>query len=271
MFKNICQDESPRNYFSGIAWVYLIFVLSILGSLKVENLLQENSVVSANSLTDIILSLIFFGVFLFAFDVFNRLKGIKILKGIVFYAMIFWGALTSLNFFMSDSISLIVFLVFFSTYLANRRVWLHNLLTAFGFAGVAGIIGFSFPPIITFIFLIIFAMYVMAKKSLYDTCEYNDIFGLIVPRNLVELTENLKRRTKKYIVAKAGMFILPGMVCASMAAVSLEKALIIGVFAVFGFMASSYLFSFERNCSSKGVVMTMFFATAFGYLISSLF
>lgn len=270
MLRNIYQDESPKVYFGGIILFSLMFFLSILGSLRVGILLKEKSIVSPESIIDFLLSLLIFGVFLLLFSAFKRIKKEKsILKGIFFYVIIFWGSLVSLNFFLPNAISLLIFLSLFSAYLINRKVWLHNILTILGFSGIVGVIGFSFPSIIVFTFLFLFALYIKGN-GIYEDYD-NNIFGLIIPRNILELSDSLKRRTKQYIVVKAGMFILPGMLCASVASVNIEKAIIIGIFSVLGFITSSHLFSFERKCSCQGSIMTIFFFTAFGYLLSVLF
>jgi hypothetical protein len=272
MYKNTYQNESPKTYFGGIIWVSLIFILSILGSLKVGIIFKEKTVTSPESITDLILSLVIFGIFILIFNIVRIFKkDFSIFKGIVFYTTIFWGSLLSLNFFFPDIFSLMIFLSLFFGYLTNRKVWIHNILTVLGFTGIAGMIGFSFPPIVVFTFLFIFALYIKGKNLYENEEKHNNVFGLIIPRNNSELKEDLKKTTKQYIIAQAGIFLLPGMLCASVAPVSIERAVIIGIFATFGFIVSSYLFSFEKKCSCQGIVMTVFFSTAFGYLITMLF
>lgn len=169
-----------------------------------------------------------------------------------------------------------------SVFMFVHNVLVHNLSIMFGIAGVSSILGITISPESVIALLVILSFYDIiavywTKHMVYlakGMVESGAIFGFVIPFDIKDIfyhkTDARQQLGEKFMILGSGDIGLPVIMVSSLAVISLNQALIVGLFSMIGLFVTHLLFvnqSARRPMAALPPIATM---TIVGYLVSLL-
>ena len=249
----------PWKVFAFEAFLFcLTLALGITASLKINKISEIQEISLPNiSLWHFLLYFILATSFILLISFFGKFKKGKgiLFKGI-FILAVFWGGAFLLSLWIPAIFALFLIGILIFWWLKKPTILVHNLCIIFGIAGVGGILGLRFEPLIVVALLIILSIYdfiaVNITKHMIKTAkemiEMGAILALVVPPKISDFRKNLKevKPGGKFLILGGGDITFPLLLCASLVPEGILNSLTVALFALIGLFFSFWIFAGQK-------------------------
>ncbi|PJE69464.1 MAG: hypothetical protein COU98_01925 [Candidatus Staskawiczbacteria bacterium CG10_big_fil_rev_8_21_14_0_10_38_10] len=261
---------------------FLTLVLGIITASKLSQFLKVQEVpLPSLSLKDF---LVFFLVATFSLYLLASLKkfqkGKEAIYKILFILAIFWGGGVVLSLWIGDFLAILIILILVFFWLKSPLVLIHDLVIILGLAGAGSILGIGFDPRMIIILLVIFSIYdfiAVCKtkhmvKMAREMIEKKVVFGLIVPVNISDFLQNLKKVKfgGRFLILGGGDVVFPLLLSVSIIQGGVLKSLIVAIFSLIGLFATYKLFIGQKVRQPIPALPLIALFSVIGYLITRL-
>ena len=219
--------------------------------------------------------------FVFVFIFLSRKKGLisKVFFRIFLWAVVFSGAQVFFSIFMSPFKALISSLVLILFMALIPRVVILDIGVIFGLAGIGSTFGLSLAPIVVVWILAILSFYdiiaVYLTKHMVKMAggmiASGAIFGFIIPANFSGFKEKISSvgPGENFMILGSGDLLLPLILTVSVARISFLQAIIVGIFSLFGLLATHLIFVNQKERRPMAALPPIAALSIIGYLLSS--
>ena len=264
-------------------FVFTTFILGIFVGIKILKITkQQKIVIPAISLWQFIIYFLLASLFILLISFLPRAKKAKkIIYQLLFVFSAIYGGAIALSAFLPDIVSLLLIFSLATWWFKSPNIFSHDLLMILGLAGIAAVLGLSLTPKAVIILLLILSIYDVISvyktkhmiKMAESMMEAGVITALIIPLRFSELKRSVREVQPggKFVVLGGGDIVFPLIFAISILPRGTLDTIIISVFAVFGFFASSFLFSAQEQKKPMPALPPIALFSIIGYLIIKFF
>lgn len=268
--------------FSLFVRVLSLFLLTqVLGVWVAVKLLSQLPAAVANisefAAGDLIYIVGFAAVFFFAAYKFPRFSA-------VFYKMvlsiiIFSASQIVLSIWLAPIPALAGGLAALALFWLYRAVWVQDLVMLLTLAGIGAVFGLALTPLTVVIILVILSFYDIIAvyktghmvKLAETMVRARAIFGFVIPAAASGFRENITRVQpgEEFMILGSGDVVLPLLLAASLARISVSQAAVVVAFACLGLLITNLLFTSQKTRRPMAALPPIAAMSIIGYLIAS--
>lgn len=242
--------------------------------------LGKNIRSSSFSWDSIIISLIFFTIFILLALRFQRLSAVSF--KFLLFLVVFSGSQIILSLTVASPWDFLLALVVVSVFLKIHNVLIHDISILLGIAGVSSMIGITVSPEIAIILLAVLSFYdILAvywtKHMVYlarSMVESGAIFGFVIPFDLKDIfyhkADAKQKVGDKFMILGSGDVGLPLILVSAVAAISIQQGVMVSLFALSGLFLTHLIFVNQGARKPMAALPPIATMTIIGYLASLL-
>jgi presenilin-like A22 family membrane protease len=159
-----------------------------------------------------------------------------------------------------------------------RKVLIYDIGIILGISGISALLGLSLTPLVAATILVLLSVYdiiavyrtrhmVHLARSMVQS---GAIFGFLIPMSWHGFWEKKehKHAPEKFMILGSGDIGLPIVFCASLVSTSLESALLVGLFSIFGVFLTHLIFVNQKKRQPMAALPPIATTVILGYLVS---
>lgn len=197
----------------------------------------------------------------------------------VFLALvIFVGTQAVLVIWLPSIVSVLVAVLLLIIFLFHNNVFWQDLIMILTFAGIGAILGLSLTPQAVVLILVVLSFYdiiaVYKTKHMVKLAEAmiqsRAIFGFVVPGSLGGVKERMAHVVpgEQFAILGSGDVILPLLLSASLARVSLRSSIIVVIFSLIGLFLMHLIFTNQKIRRPMAALPPIATLAIIGYLVA---